>query len=104
MKRRKSRRTGQTGQDRATQNRTRLDVIRRDRGVCQSCGMLGNEVHEIIPRSHKFKLLFDVRNRVVVCRWCHERAHTRSARIFLLKKLKSLYDYDYSMKPFTEYI
>ena len=42
---------------------------------CMECRQKGEEVNEIIPRSRSKKSIMDWRNRVVLCRSCHERFH-----------------------------
>lgn len=89
---------------------TREDIIERDKGRCFICRRPGTDVHEIIPRSHTSKKrpawwLFDLRNRVLLCRVCHnDMQHTYPARVKLFRELRKRFRYDYSMKPFTEYL
>lgn len=42
---------------------------------CMECKRPGQEINEIIPRSRSKKSILDWRNRVVLCRECHEKFH-----------------------------
>lgn len=79
-------------------------VIARDTGAngkprCVNCGALADDVHEILPRSffgpRKQKDLFDIKNRVCLCRKCHSELHNDSGRKKLLKALHEKYNYQY---------
>lgn len=81
-------------------------VIARDTDLdgnvrCVRCGGLADDVHEIIPRSHFGKSeslqarLFDIKNRVCLCRACHTEVHNNIGRKELLLKLQSLHGYEY---------
>lgn len=86
---------------------SRGEVQRRDGGRCVLCGGAAGELHEIVPRSRwgasGVSACFAVKNRVSLCQTCHREAHTRPARIRLLRYLREVYDYDYSESPFSEY-
>ena len=84
--------------------RTYYLVIARDTDLngkvrCIRCGALADDVHEIFPRSHfgpqRRKELFDIRNRVCLCRKCHSAVHNNVGRGELLHRLKTLYGYEY---------
>jgi len=87
---------------------TRYTVLTREQYRCFICERTNVEVHEVIPRSRfgltGIDVLFDVKNRVALCREHHSEAHTRAYRIFLLSLLKEKFDYDYSMHPFANYM
>ena len=42
---------------------------------CASCKSPGQEVNEIVPRSRSKKSILDWRNRILLCRTCHEKFH-----------------------------
>ena len=42
---------------------------------CMECKKPGQEINEIIPRSRDRKAIMRWRNRVVLCRECHEKFH-----------------------------
>lgn len=42
---------------------------------CMECGRPGQEINEIVPRSRSKKSLLDWKNRVVLCRICHDTFH-----------------------------
>jgi len=48
-------------------------VIDRDNGICQECGAPGAEVHHIISR--RYDGAWRMKNMLVLCRECHQRAH-----------------------------
>lgn len=85
-------------------------VVERDHYRCFLCGEENwLAVHHIVPRSrtskkHPGAFLWDLKNLVLLCQRCHEKAHTRAARISLLNRLKEMFQYDYSEYPFLEYM
>lgn len=42
---------------------------------CMECNMTGQEINEIIPRSRSKKSIMNWKNRVLLCRACHEIFH-----------------------------
>jgi 5-methylcytosine-specific restriction endonuclease McrA len=42
---------------------------------CAKCKMPGQEVNEIIPRSRSKKSISDWKNRILLCRNCHQEYH-----------------------------
>lgn len=42
---------------------------------CASCKQPGQEINEIIPRSRSKKSILDWKNRILLCRSCHEKYH-----------------------------
>jgi len=79
-------------------------VIARDTDMygvvrCIRCGGVASEVHEILPRSRfgplRRRELFEVRNRVSICRGCHELVHNDKGRGDLFYRLEKLYGYEY---------
>jgi 5-methylcytosine-specific restriction endonuclease McrA len=87
---------------------TRDEVRQRDHDQCVVCKRQASQVHEIVPRSHfglrGLPLCFDIRNRACLCQECHEKAHTRPARVALLQALHECYGYDYSQSPWAAYL
>jgi 5-methylcytosine-specific restriction endonuclease McrA len=45
------------------------------RNRCVGCKMLGNEVHELIPRSRSKEAITMPQNRVLLCTRCHRITH-----------------------------
>lgn len=70
------------------------EIIERDKG-CVICGAQKHlDVHEIIPRSafgsKTMHLCFVPENRVTLCRFHHEQAHTREVRKQLQEYIRNL--------------
>lgn len=80
----------------------------RDNGKCILCKSKTNiECHHIIPRSQFSSKDIDrdlEKNLCILCRGCHNNAHTKTFRTILLESLKKKYKYDYSMNPWAKFI
>jgi len=83
-------------------------VVERDSGLCVECGRQADHVHHIVGRAHfgkgNLEDCWRISNLCCLCIRCHANAHTREARVRLLNNLKDKYQYDYSKKPFCEYV
>ena len=81
-------------------------ILARDRHCL--CGKPGVEVHHIVPRSKFGKNGVEIRddesNLILLCRECHEKAHTRRSAIALLKYMQWAYGYEYTDPRFTDYL
>ena len=90
------------------EKQTRKDAQERERGRCLLCNRRGADVHEIIPKSRFGKLnmqdCFDIKNRVLLCRLCHEKAHTIEIRKRLLFIMKNKYGYSYEESIYEKYL
>lgn len=77
---------------------TRLAVWERDKGKCISCNGKAHDCHELAPRSRygakNMAECFRIENRCLLCRTCHEKAHTIEER----KRLRSLLNVKYNYK------
>ena len=85
---------------------TVYDRVRRRDRVCFTCSGRGHEVHHIVPRSLFVKgdtRRDEERNLCLLCRECHDQAHTRVFRGRLLRKMLDRHDYDYSEAPWRKY-
>ena len=57
----------------------RLEVLKRDGYRCCQCGASAEEsgfaleIHHIIPPKGNKELFYDIKNCVVLCKWCHAR-------------------------------
>ncbi len=72
------------------------------------CGRQAEAFHHVLFRSSGMEasLLHSARNIASLCTGCHTEAHDHG-KTFKPKLLELLYDrygYDYSMKPFCEYV
>jgi len=47
----------------------------RERPWCERCGLLGEEVHHIIPRHVDHKKIYDWNNLMTLCSFCHAKEH-----------------------------
>lgn len=87
---------------------SRQDTADRDKSRCVICHAPAHDVHEIIPRSafgyDKSELLFNIKNRVCLCRDHHSLAHNFEMRCKLLNMLKKKYNYNYSETEFQKYL
>lgn len=87
---------------------TREEVWERDKGRCVLCHKPAHDVHEIVPRSafgyDKSELLFSVKNRVCLCRDCHNLAHSYDQRRELILTMRMTYSYQYTEKEFEKYL
>ena len=55
--------------------KVRAYVKKRDHGICQDCGSIGQEVHHIIPltlRNYQTELAIDPSNLQLLCKSCHD--------------------------------
>ena len=55
---------------------------------CLICGHSGSEIHHIIPRSHGEKSM-DWRNRILLCKECHNRIHNDGINKINIIKLQN---------------
>lgn len=83
-------------------------VAIRDNWTCLRCGKPGDDVHEIVPRSHfgpetKAVICFQPKNMCVLCRSCHGKVHNPKGRKLLLAIMAQTYGYDYRRDPWREY-
>ena len=87
---------------------TKRLAIARDNGRCVLCGNTGNDVNEIVPRSHfgsKTKpTCYLLKNMAVLCRECHMKRHNPQGRHDILVKLQARHGYDYSDEPWRYYL
>jgi len=81
-------------------------ILARDRHC--PCGKPGVEIHHIVPRSKFGKKGLAIRddesNLILLCRECHEKAHTRKSTIALLKYMQWCYGYEYTDPRFQDYL
>jgi hypothetical protein len=87
---------------------TKIQVLERDGYRCVICFKTPVDVHEIIPRSALGRIrtndLFDPKNRCCLCREHHSRAHSREARINLIRLMQELYNYNYFEEHYRRYL
>jgi 5-methylcytosine-specific restriction endonuclease McrA len=57
---------------------------------CIDCKQPGTEVNEIIPRSRSKKAILDWRNRVLLCRTCHELYHKDGVTDAKIKRMQEI--------------
>lgn len=57
---------------------------------CLECKQIAYDIHEIIPRSRSKKSILDYKNRVVLCRSCHEKFHHNGVTIQKIKDMQEL--------------
>ena len=50
-------------------------VWKRDGGLCRNCGMEGQHAHHIKPIKEFPKLIYTVKNGLLLCRKCHTEIH-----------------------------
>jgi 5-methylcytosine-specific restriction endonuclease McrA len=53
----------------------RAYIKRRDQGICQKCGGIGQEVHHKVPltlRNYQTELAIDPENLILLCKSCHD--------------------------------
>ena len=55
---------------------------------CMECQKPGAEINEIIPRSRSKRAILDWKNRVVLCRTCHESFHHNGVTIQKIKAMQ----------------
>lgn len=55
---------------------------------CLECKMSGHEINEILPRARSKKSIMDWKNRVVLCRKCHDIFHLNGVTIEKMKKMR----------------
>ncbi len=57
----------------------RWEVIRRDGYKCATCGVIQKKlhVHHIVPVHEDMSKVYAVENGIVLCRQCHDRAHSK---------------------------
>ena len=75
-------------------------VIERDNKTCQQCGRPGSEVHHIISRG--WDKAWNEKNMLVLCWYCHQRAHGHEARKRHLRTLRDRYGYTYEHPKYLE--
>ena len=81
----------------------------RDDYTCILCQRGGGSVHHVLHRSYTGKgntLVWQLSNMCVLCNEHHAEAHSHPLvmRDILLRKMMELYSYDYSCRPFSEYL
>ncbi len=78
----------------------KFQVEKRDGPKCflKAPGCLKNasDLHHIVARSCPFNELWSMKNLVILCRSCHDKAQSAEVRAFLLNRLSEMYGYDYS--------
>lgn len=57
---------------------------------CMDCRRAGQEINEIIPRSRSKKSILDWKNRVLLCRPCHESFHHKGVTSDKIKNMQEL--------------
>lgn len=57
---------------------------------CMECHKAGQEINEIVPRSRSKKAIFDWRNRVLLCRPCHQKFHHNGVTNDKIKTMQEL--------------
>jgi len=65
--------------------RTKTQVLIRDKGLCQWCLVKGivrpaDVVHHIVPIKEDWSLRFDLMNLVSLCHECHNEWHNRESK------------------------
>lgn len=63
-------------------NRARRGALRRDRHICQVCGVRGPQVVAHVWRQPRLLPSYRVEHLISVCPDCHERAHASDAQDF----------------------
>jgi hypothetical protein len=69
----------------------RMNVLRRDKFICQDCGIDDIAVlsaHHIEPRRKRPDLALDIANGVTLCANCHARRHYRPGRKYSHNHIK----------------
>jgi len=84
-------------------------VIQRDGNRCFVCGLMANDVHEIISKSQfstsELENCITPRNMVSLCRGHHVMVQgNKQASANLLRALAEMYKYDYTDYPFSWYV
>lgn len=88
---------------------THVPVIRRDKGRCVLCGKKAHDIHEIVSKSHfgtrTLAICYQVKNRVCLCRKCHQKVQGRRkyARE-LLELLREKHGYVYEEYIFRRFL
>jgi 5-methylcytosine-specific restriction endonuclease McrA len=86
--------------------KARYRIIERDE-FCLVCGRVGTDLHEIIPRSMLLpgnaQLCWSEKNRCLLCRQCHNKAHTVEYRKKILLRMKLRYGYKYEEQVYKRY-
>jgi len=57
---------------------------------CAKCKKPGQEVNEIEPRSRSKKNILDWRNRILLCRECHQEFHLHGVTLEKVDHMKSI--------------
>jgi 5-methylcytosine-specific restriction endonuclease McrA len=60
-----------------TYNKLRRQWLRRH-PHCHRCGLAGEEVHHIVPRSVDPTRVYDLANLMTLCKACHRLEHAKS--------------------------
>lgn len=87
------------------QEALRRQVAVRDDYRCILCNQPAVDVAHIVPRSHGVKnsaVIWSLKNLACCCRRCH--IETKDQRRRFLKRMQEIYNYDYSMQPFAQYL
>jgi len=61
---------------------------------CMECNKPGQEINEIVPRSRSKKSIMDWKNRVVLCRECHDKFHhdgVTAEKIQIMQEHRKIY-------------
>ena len=90
-------------------NQTRVAVLRRDNGKCALCKQKSNTIHEVVSKSHfgtkTLHICMQVKNRIVLCRDCHDLAQGKEHWIrYLLQLLEGRHKYSYPEEQFQRYL
>lgn len=56
---------------------------------CAECKKPGSEINEIVPRSRSKKSITDWKNRIVLCRECHQKYHLNGVTDEKINSMKS---------------
>lgn len=88
---------------------SRSKIVQRDKDKCFKCGRKAVDIHEIVSKSHwgttRLHICFDEKNRVCLCRKCHEEVQGQSVWMGrLLAWLRDKHGYEYSEKEFRRYL